>query len=113
MPFGFPILRKGSELPGFHLVRLSRPKVIVAAVFNASQIEGIPALEPVRDVGWDPVEKAEQLLAVSQAKIQHSQGSGAFYRLSTDTIHMPGSRNNPLHSRIDAQFSAHGGAIDL
>jgi hypothetical protein len=78
MPFGFPILRKGSELPGFHLVHLSRPKVIVAAVFNASQIEGIPALEPVRDVGWDPVEKAEQLLAVSQAKIQHSQGSGAF-----------------------------------
>jgi hypothetical protein len=42
-----------------------------------------------------------------------SQGSGAFYRLSTDTIHMPGSRNNPLHSRIDAQFSAHGGAFDL
>jgi antirestriction protein ArdC len=30
--------------------KLSRPKVIVAAVFNASQIEGIPALEPVRDV---------------------------------------------------------------
>src|ERR1700746_1594756 len=30
------------------LVRLSRPKVMVAAVFNAEQIDGVPALEPER-----------------------------------------------------------------
>ena len=71
------------------MVRLSRPKVLVAAVFNAEQIDGIPDLEPVRDVGWDPLEKAERLLGASQAKIQHSQGGGAFYRPSTDTIHLP------------------------
>ena len=71
------------------MVRLSRPKVLVAAVFNAEQIDGIPDLEPSRDVGWDPLEKAERLLGASQAKIQHSQGGGAFYRPSTDTIHLP------------------------
>ena len=71
------------------MVRLSRPKVLVAAVFNAEQIDGIPDLEPVRDVGWDPLEKAERLLGASRAKIQHSQGGRAFYRPSTDTIHLP------------------------
>jgi antirestriction protein ArdC len=71
------------------MVRLSRPKVLVAAVFNAEQIDGIPDLEPAREVGWDPLEKAERLLGASRAKIQHSQGGGAFYRLSTDTIHLP------------------------
>jgi putative DNA primase/helicase len=72
------------------MVRLSRPKVLVAAVFNAEQIDGIPDLEPSRNVGWDPLEKAERLLDASEAKIQHSPGGGAFYRLSTDTIHLPG-----------------------
>src|SRR6516164_10368488 len=71
------------------MVRLSRPKVLVAAVFNAEQIDGIPDLEPARDVGWDPLEKAERLLGASGAKIQHSQGGRAFYRPSTDTIHLP------------------------
>ena len=71
------------------LVRLARPKVITAAVFNAQQIDGIPDLEPTRDVGWDPLEKAEKLLQASGPSIQHSQGGGAFYRRSTDTIHLP------------------------
>jgi antirestriction protein ArdC/phage/plasmid primase-like uncharacterized protein len=79
----------GSGKPIKDLVRLSRPKVIVAAVFNASQIEGIPELEPAGPLEWDPVEKAEKLLTVSQAKIEHSQGGGAFYRVGTDTIHLP------------------------
>jgi antirestriction protein ArdC len=35
------------------------------------------------------VEKAEKLLRASEAKIQHSQGGGAFYHPSTDTIHLP------------------------
>src|SRR5262249_40984985 len=71
------------------MVRLSRPKVLVAAVFNAEQIDGIPDLEPARDVGWNPLEQAERLLGASRAKIQHSQGGRAFYRPSTDTIHLP------------------------
>jgi putative DNA primase/helicase len=71
------------------LVRLERPKVITAAVFNAEQIDGIPALEPERTYDWDPVEQAEKLLYASGAKIEHSQSGGAYYRLSTDTIRLP------------------------
>jgi antirestriction protein ArdC/phage/plasmid primase-like uncharacterized protein len=71
------------------LVRLSRPKVMVAAVFNAEQIDGIPGLEPMPQLQWDPVEKAEKLLRASQAKIEHSQAGGAFYRAGTDTIYLP------------------------
>src|SRR5271157_1058666 len=71
------------------LVRLERPKVITAAVFNAEQIDGIPALEPERTYDWDPVEQAEKLLQASGAKIEHSQSGGAYYRLSTDTIRLP------------------------
>ena len=85
---GNPELDKEGK-PIKDMVRLSRPKVLVAAVFNAEQIDGIPDLEPARDVGWDPLEKAEMLLGASRAKIQHSQGGGAFYRPSTDTIHLP------------------------
>src|SRR5215469_16283743 len=70
-------------------VRLARPKVIGAAVFNAQQIEGIPPLEQKRDSEWNPIEQAEKLLEASNARIQHSAQGGAFYRLATDTIHLP------------------------
>jgi antirestriction protein ArdC len=63
--------------------------VITAAVFNAEQIDGIPALEPERTYDWDPVEQAEKLLRASGAKIEHSQTGGAYYRLATDTIRFP------------------------
>jgi putative DNA primase/helicase len=71
------------------LVRLERPKVIGAAVFNAQQIEGIPALEAKRNLEWNHIEQAEKLLKASNARIQHSAQGGAFYRLATDTIHLP------------------------
>ena len=71
------------------LVRLERPKVITAAVFNAEQIDGIPTLEPERTYDWNPVEQAEKLLYASGAKIEHSPNGGAYYRLSTDTIRLP------------------------
>ena len=71
------------------LVRLERPKVIFAAVFNAQQIEGIAPLEAKRDLEWNPIEQAEKLLKASNARIQHSAQGGAFYRLATDTIHLP------------------------
>ena len=84
---GNPELDKDGN-PIKDVVRLSRPKVMVAAVFNAAQIDGIPGLEP-RRLEWDPVDKAEKLLRASQAKIEHSQVGGAFYRVGTDTIHLP------------------------
>ena len=85
---GQPVLDSQKKLIK-DLVRLERPKVITAAVFNAEQIDEIPALEPERTYDWDPVEQAEKLLQASVAKIEHSQSGGAYYRLSTDTIHLP------------------------
>ena len=43
----------------------------------------------LRYLGWDPIARAEQLLKASQAKIQHSQMGGAYYRVSSDTIQLP------------------------
>jgi phage/plasmid primase-like uncharacterized protein/antirestriction protein ArdC len=80
------------------LVRLERPKVIMAAVFNAEQIDGISALEPERAYDWDPVEQAEKLLRNSGAKIEHSQTGGAYYRLSADTIRLPAQDRFETHS---------------
>jgi len=85
---GQPVLDNQKKLVK-DLVRLERPKVITAAVFNAEQIDGIPALEPERTYDWDPVEQAEKLLQASGANIEHSQSGGAYYRLSTDTIRLP------------------------
>ena len=85
---GQPVLDNQKKLVK-DLVRLERPKVITAAVFNAEQIDGIPALEPERTYDWDPVEQAEKLLYASGAKIEHAQIGEAYYRLSTDTIRLP------------------------
>jgi antirestriction protein ArdC len=72
------------------VVRLSRPKVIAAAVFNAEQIDGIPELEPkTQKQQWDPIEQAEKLLRASNARIEHSAVGGAYYRVSSDTIYLP------------------------
>jgi putative DNA primase/helicase len=85
---GQPVLDDRGKLVK-DLVRLQRPKVIAAAVFNAQQIDGIPALEPIRELRWDAIEQAEKLLMASNARIEHSQVGGAYYRLSADTIHLP------------------------
>jgi putative DNA primase/helicase len=71
------------------LVRLECPKVIAAALFNAEQIDGIPALEPESTYDWDPVEQAEKLLRASGAKIEHSPTGGAYYNFLQDTIRLP------------------------
>lgn len=71
-------------------VMLERPRVFFATVFNAEQIDGMPPLQPVaRDQTWTPVERAEQILKASGAAIHHSEQDRAFYRPSTDKIHMP------------------------
>lgn len=69
-------------------IKLERPDVFFAAVFNAEQIDGLaPAAAIERK--WDGHERAEQILAASEAKISHDQQDRAFYRVSTDSIHLP------------------------
>jgi len=72
-------------------VRLDRPIITTAWVFNASQIDGIPQLvrpEP-KELGWSPVERAEQLITASEANIAHRKGDRAYYSPLRDKITMP------------------------
>lgn len=69
-------------------VRLERPKVFYATVFNAEQIEGLPPLTP-KPFSWDSIERAEQILNASGAIILHGENNRAFYRPATDSIHLP------------------------
>jgi len=69
-------------------VRLERPQVFIAYVFNAEQIEGVPPA-PSRECSWNPLEKAEQLVQAANPKLQHGAGDRAYYRPSTDSIHLP------------------------
>lgn len=59
------------------------------SVFNADCIEGIP--EEKVDVLSDEErnERCEKILANSPAKITYDGGNDAYYRPSTDTIHLP------------------------
>jgi antirestriction protein ArdC len=69
---------------------LSRAIVRNAYVFNASQIDGVPKLEIVkRDANWNPIVRAEELIASSGATIYHSYSDRAYYNLRNDSINIP------------------------
>ncbi|MCW8452566.1 zincin-like metallopeptidase domain-containing protein [Legionella quinlivanii] len=84
---GNPILNQAGE-PITLTVKLERPQVFYATVFNASQMEG---LSPIvhKTPEWSPLEKAEALLTKSGAAIHHSEMDRAFYRITSDEIHLP------------------------
>ncbi|ARM33365.1 DUF1738 domain-containing protein [Legionella longbeachae] len=69
-------------------VNLERPKVFYATVFHVSQIDNMPELI-AKELDWSLIERAEKLLLNSGATITHSEADRAFYRLSTDSIHLP------------------------
>ncbi|RAP35262.1 DNA primase [Legionella quinlivanii] len=69
-------------------VNLERPKVFYSTVFHASQIDNMPELI-TKEPDWSLIERAEKLLHNSGATIIHSEADRAFYRLSTDSIHLP------------------------
>ncbi len=75
-------------------VELDKPIVRFAHVFNAAQVDGIPPLQLTDKANeWEPVEKAENILAASGADIRHDQSNRAFYRLMEDAIHLPPKEN--------------------
>nr|MDA8249223.1 zincin-like metallopeptidase domain-containing protein [Rhodospirillales bacterium] len=86
---GKPALDEDGK-PAHRLVRYERPRVWSAAVFNATQIDGLPPA-PVRPVlaEWERHAKAEAILTNSQAIIRHTPGDHAFYRLAEDAITLP------------------------
>ena len=84
---GKPVLDAEGNPVKVH-VKLERPKVFYATVFNAEQIDGLPPIEKKEQL-WNPIERAEGILSASGADIHHNGGSRAFYRPLTDSIHLP------------------------
>jgi putative DNA primase/helicase len=84
---GQPVLGADGQ-PIKQNVRLERPKMFLATVFNAEQIDGLPELQR-KPPDWNASERAEQLLQASGAAIFLGETDRAFYRPSSDSIHLP------------------------
>lgn len=91
---GRPVL----DASGEHVkdtVMLERPKVFLATVFNAAQIDGLPPPEPRKQQTWSAIERAEEILQNSGAPINSNAQDRAFYRPTTDIIHLPDKSRFP------------------
>jgi antirestriction protein ArdC len=75
--------------PGPAQERNAGPIRRVYTVFNAQQIDGIPAHERKQPKEWEVVKAGEQILENSGAEISHDQRYRAFYNRRTDSIHLP------------------------
>lgn len=86
---GQPVLDENGQTLR-HMVRYERPRVMGAVVFNAEQIEGLPAAAP-RPVqpDWERHARAETILTNSGVPIRHVTGDRAFYRLAENSITLP------------------------
>lgn len=69
-------------------IKLERPRVFFATVFNAEQIDGLPAIDR-KEHTWDSNERAEKILQASGATIKHGEHDRAYYRPASDSIHLP------------------------
>ncbi len=85
---GNPVLDEAGK-PVKVTVRLQKPKVRSATVFNANQISGLPELIRPALSEWERHTEAEAILKDSGAVIQHMPGNRAFYRPSSDIITLP------------------------
>lgn len=68
-----------------------RPRVFYAKVFNAEQIDGIPALErkAPQEQNWEHLERVQRVLDASGVPIHHKSGDNAFYNPIRDDITLP------------------------
>jgi len=84
---GQPVIGEDGK-PLTETLKLDRPQVFYASVFNAGQIDG---LEPYKapPLTFEPVEEAEIVLSESGIPIIHDQDDRAFYATFQDQIHLP------------------------
>lgn len=76
-------------------VRLERPALFCATVFNAEQIDGLAPAAKRAPPEWSSVERAESILRASGAVMRHGERDRAFYRPTTDSIHLPDKAQFP------------------
>ena len=69
-------------------VKLERPEVFYAAVFNAAQFENMPERE-LRSLDPERHERAETILAHTAAQVLEAPGAQAGYEPEVDAIHLP------------------------
>lgn len=86
---GNPVL-DGQGKPVMRTVRLERPRVMGAIVFNAEQIDGLPELVQRPALAeFERHARAEAMLEASPVEIRHVPGDDAYYMPSTDKITLP------------------------
>ncbi|CAA7619292.1 zincin-like metallopeptidase domain-containing protein [Magnetospirillum sp. UT-4] len=86
---GNPVL-DSSGRPRRESVRLDRPRVFYAKVFNADQIDGLAAyMPPPAPEAPARIARAEAIIAGAGVPVFHDQRNRAFYRPATDQIHLP------------------------
>lgn len=87
--------------PVKELVKLERPRVFFATVFNAEQIDGLPPIQRKQQT-WDPIERADRILATCGVAIHYNGSDRAFYRPLTDSIHLPEKSQFPSAEKFYA-----------
>jgi antirestriction protein ArdC len=85
----FPGTSTGSEPTANANAERSRFIHRVYTVFNAKQIDQIPAYAPEKRSEFEAIQAGEEILTNSGAKIAHDQPDRAFYSRSQDSIHLP------------------------
>lgn len=72
-------------------IKSDAPTAFYASVFHASQIEGIPPyLQNQRfQEPWETIERADDIVTKSGARIFHDQLDRAFYAPHADEVHLP------------------------
>lgn len=79
---------KDPETHQKHEVKLDKPRVFWATVFNASHIQGLPELV-VPVCGWESNARADDLVQASGAMVEQRKGNQAFYSPVNDRIVVP------------------------
>ncbi len=92
---------KGNPLT--RTVRLERPVITSAWVFNAENVRGIPSLETKTnpEQRWKDIKRAEDIARNSGATIHHG-GNQAFYNPAMDSITLPKKDQFPDAARYYA-----------
>jgi len=98
---GKPVLdAKGHRVK--ETVRLERPRVFFATVFNGEQIDGLPPIQQKAQTEQINDRAANILNTSGATLIHHGENNHAFYQRETDSIHLPDKGQFPSNDNYYA-----------